>query len=228
MRGGGERKSFNFIKGYALKADIKKYFENVDQEILLSLIKKRIKDEKLVILIEMILYNFDSRVSGKGMPLGNLTSQFFANIYLNELDQFVKNNLKAKFYMRYVDDFIILHRSKKVLQIYESRINEFLINNLKLELHPDKSKIIMLSSGINFLGFRVFYHHKLLRKKAPSRINSRIEEWKEMYDMGLIQREEVLHRLSGWMAYAVNGNTYYLRKKLMVKFNRYFPPKDKN
>ena len=100
------------------------------------------------------------RVTLKGMPLGNLTSQFFANIYLNELDYFVKHELKVKYYIRYVDDFVILHRSKKRLAFYETKINEFLREKLKLELHPDKSKTSSLANGITFLGYKIFYHYK--------------------------------------------------------------------
>ena len=81
------------------------------------------------------------------MPLGNLTSQFFANVYLNELDYFVKHKLKAKYYIRYVDDFVILHQSKEQLEIWKKQINHFLNTELKLELHPDKSKIVSLSNG---------------------------------------------------------------------------------
>ena len=98
------------------------------------------------------------------MPLGNLTSQFFANIYLNELDKFVKHKLKAKYYLRYVDDFVILHSSKTHLKIWKNKINNFLNEKLKLELHPEKSRIIPLSKGIDFVGFRNFYYYKLLRK----------------------------------------------------------------
>ena len=85
----------------------------------------------------------------KGMPLGNLTSQFFANVYLNELDYFVKHKLKVKYYIRYVDDFVILHSSKKQLEIWLSQINNFLKRELKLEIHPEKSRIISLSRGID-------------------------------------------------------------------------------
>ncbi len=99
------------------------------------------------------------------MPLGNLTSQFFANIYLNELDYFVKHKLKVKYYIRYVDDFVILHSSKSQLKIWKQKINEFLKNKLSLELHPDKSRIISLSKGIDFVGFRNYYYFKLLRKR---------------------------------------------------------------
>lgn len=99
------------------------------------------------------------------MPLGNLTSQFFANIYLNELDYFVKHNLRAKYYIRYVDDFAILHSSKERLEIWKNEINNFLNEKLKIELHKGKSRIIHLSRGIDFVGFRNFYHFKLLRER---------------------------------------------------------------
>src|SRR3989344_8491222 len=94
----------NQVKGYCLKADIKHYFEEVNHEILLNIIKRKIKDNRIIWLIHKILNNFNTKINGKGMPLGNLTSQFFANVYLNELDYFVKYKLKAKYYIRYVDD----------------------------------------------------------------------------------------------------------------------------
>lgn len=154
----------NMVVGYVLKADVKHYFDNVDHEILLKTLRKKITDEKVLQLIKTILENHDMKVSGKGMPLGNLTSQFFANVYLSELDYFVKHNLKAKYYIRYVDDFIIFHRSRQELVLYKWLINNFLKQRLKLELHPEKSKIIPLHNGVNFLGFRIFYHYKLPRE----------------------------------------------------------------
>ena len=103
----------NTLKCYILKADIRKYFENVDCNILVSIIQKRIADRKVIWLIRKILANSSSQ--SKGMPLGNLTSQFFANVYLNELDQFVKHKLRAKYYIRYVDDFVIFEHDKEKL-----------------------------------------------------------------------------------------------------------------
>ncbi|MEK6951448.1 MAG: reverse transcriptase/maturase family protein, partial [Nanoarchaeota archaeon] len=147
-------KNNNIVQGYVLKADITHYFQTVDHEILLSIIKEKIKDENIIWLIKQILNNFDTEIKGRGMPLGNLTSQFFANVYLNKLDYFVKHKLKAKYYIRYVDDFVILHHNKETLEEYKLSIDKFLRENLKLELHPDKSKIIPLKNGINFLGYR--------------------------------------------------------------------------
>ena len=133
----------NQVQGYVFKADISHYFDNVDHEILINIIKRKIGDGKLIWLIRKVLNNFNSPIKGKGMPLGNYTSQFFANVYLNGLDYFVKHELKAKYYIRYVDDFVILHRSKKRLEYFKKRIIEFL-KEIKLEPHSEKSDIIPL------------------------------------------------------------------------------------
>ncbi|NQU78538.1 hypothetical protein HQ545_02090 [Candidatus Woesearchaeota archaeon] len=204
----------NDVKGYAFKADIRHYFQTVDHEVLLRIISKRVNDTGVLWLIKIILNNYESNTPRKGMPLGNWTSQFFANIYLNELDQFVKHNLKAKYYIRYVDDFIILHNSKTVLQEYEQSIKKFLSTELKLELHPDKCQIIPLKRGISLLGFRVFYHHKLPRKRNIRKIKGRLKEYLNSYKKGLLSAADILETLQGWSAYAMQGNTYNLRRRL--------------
>ncbi len=149
------------------------------------------------------------------MPLGNLTSQFFANVYLNELDQFIKHKLKIKYYVRYVDDFVILHNSKETLKDYKSKINQFLKTELKIELHPEKSKIVPLHKGINFLGFRNFYHYKLLRRTNIRKIQRKLVEFKELYGAKKIDYDIVYDSFLGWFAYAKWANTYNLRKKMM-------------
>ncbi len=127
------------------------------------------------------------------MPLGNLTSQFFANIYLNELDYFVKHGLKAKYYIRYVDDFVILHKSKEQLIIWQYEINNFLKKNLCIELHKDKSKVIPLSQGIDFLGFRNFYKYKLLRKRNVKKMFKQIVN----FDKGEVSYREMMESYEG-------------------------------
>jgi RNA-directed DNA polymerase len=203
----------NDVIGYALKADIKHYFETVDHNILLQLISKRIKDDDILWLTQVILNHYHAKEGGKGMPLGNWTSQFFANVYLNELDQFVKHKLKAKYYLRYVDDFVILHRSKQMLQIYEEKIKDFL-QTLKLELHPTKCKIIPLSRGVSILGFRFFYQYKLVRQRNIRKIYTKLQELLHRYDLGFVDAQDVLEVLYGWNAYAQQGNTYNLRRYL--------------
>ncbi len=162
------------------------------------------------------------------MPLGNHTSQFFANIYLNELDQYVKHILKAKYYIRYVDDFVILSHSKAELETWRERINIFLRQQLHLELHPHKSHIISLGKGITFLGVRIFYYHKLVRKSNLKKFEYAMRELKILYGEKQIRREEVVECLEGWMAYAQHANTYKYRRGLLRQFNKNFPIRHKN
>jgi RNA-directed DNA polymerase len=196
--------------GCCLKANIRHYFLEVNHNILLNIIKRKIKDEKVINLIKKILDN------GKvkqciGMPLGNLTSQFFANVYLNELDYYVKHQLRAKYYIRYVDDFIILHSSKKQLEEWKNKINNFLNNNLKLQLHPEKSKIIPLSRGVDFVGFRNFYYFRLLRKRNIRKMKSKIN----LYKNNQITKNKIIKIYQGWQAYAIWANTHNLREEMI-------------
>ncbi len=207
---------------FVLKADIRHYFDTVDQDILLAILSKRITDEKVLRLIKVILANYFTNVPGKGMPLGNLTSQFFANVYLNELDQFVKHTLKAKYYLRYVDDFVILHKTKEILDSYKQRIGLFLREKLALELHPHKSKIISLEQGINFLGFRIFYYHKLIRKKNIYKSHRKFKQLQEWYQKELVGREKAVEGLEGWLAFVSHANTYKYRRRLIQWFNLTF------
>jgi len=152
------------------------------------------------------------------MPLGNLTSQFFANVCLNELDQFVKHKLKAKYYIRYVDDFVILHNNRKILEEYKEKISDFL-KTIKLGLHHDKSKIISLSKGTSLLGYRAFYYHKLLRKSNLSKSYRKISEKIELVKGGLLNYTSLLDSVNGWFGYAMWADTYKLRKDLMKEID---------
>ena len=203
---------------YCLKPDIKHYFETVNHEVLLNLIKRKIKDNRVIWLIKIILENYYFKEKNKGMPLGNLTSQFFANIYLNELNRFVKHELRAKYYIRYVDDFVILHENKNKLNFYKNQIKEFLKNNLKIELHKDKSKIFFIRKGITFLGFRHFYFYTILNKNKRKHVNNKIKdiikEYKEMEDY-----KKLMQRFESILSHLEIGNTYYLRNNFIVKLN---------
>lgn len=209
----------NTREAYVLKADIKHYFEEIDHQILIRILRNKIEDEKIMWLIEKIL-SVNHKV--KGMPLGNLTSQFFANLYLNELDIFVKHKLRAKYYIRYVDDFVILHESKEQLGKWKQEIAAFLGENLKIELHPSKSNVLRLNSGINFLGFRVFFYHKLIRKSNLKNFERKFNNLKILFDEEIIGREKVLEALEGWLAYCSHANTYKYRKYLIRNFNASF------
>jgi len=190
----------------------------------MDILKKKIGDEDVLWLIELILGNYvvgERKI--KGMPLGNLTSQFFANVYLDKLDQFVKHKLRAKYYIRYVDDFVILHNSKDQLKEWKNEIGVFLKEKLDLELHPNKSQILKLEKGIKFLGFRIFYYHKLLKKSNMRHFERKLCQMKIMFEEGLLNREQIVEKLEGWLAYASNGDTYKYRKYIIKNFNRLFP-----
>lgn len=165
-------------------------------------------------LISRILENHKTDTSGKGMPLGNLTSQFFANVYLSELDYFVKHELRAKYYLRYVDDFIILHRNRKQLEEWQMQIDSFLRESLKIELHPDKTKIISLDEGVPLLGFRAFYYFRILKKSNVRRVLGRLALFRRKYARGEIEQSRILLSNSGWRGYAMMGNTYKLRNEV--------------
>lgn len=212
----------NTRKCFILKADIKHYFETVDHNTLLEIINKKIKDSNVLWLIKKILQNYQTKEHGKGMPLGNLTSQFFANVYLNELDQFIKHELKAKYYIRYVDDFIIPNNSRIILLDYKEKINEFL-KTIKLELHPDKTKIVSINRGVSLLGFRVFTYHKLLKKSNIRKMENKLLRFREQFENNKTKYDKIYAGIEGWLAYAHHGNTYELRKRFLKKFEELFP-----
>lgn len=152
------------------------------------------------------------------MPLGNLTSQFFANVYLNELDYFIKHKLKIKYYIRYVDDFVILSENEEQLEFWKEQIDKFLRKELKIELHPDKSRIVALSRGIDFVGFRNFYHHKLLRKRNIRDIMRKVD----MFKLRELGKDKLLESFQGWNAYAKWANSYKLRRNLINSLKQDF------
>ena len=217
----------NTIRCFVLKADIKSYFESVDHKLLLKFLRKRVNDARIMDLIQIILSNHHNNCLGRGMPLGNLTSQFFANVYLNELDQFIKHKIRAKYYIRYVDDFVILHKSKKILEKYKLRINLFLAKDLKIELHKEKSRVILLNKGVGFLGFRIFYYHKLLVQKNMRKFNKKMKKIRILYMKGKFPREKVIEKFEGWLAYISHANSYKYRKQITSQFNKIFPVNSK-
>lgn len=187
---------------WILKCDIKKFFENIDHEILLSILQKYIPDKNIIWLLEKVIRSFSS-ASGRGLPLGNLTSQLFVNIYMNEFDQIIKHRLKAKYYIRYADDFVILSQDKAWLEETLPKMSDFLCEKLRLKLHPDKISIETLSSGVDFLGWVHFPDHRVLRTTTKRRMFKRIKE---------SPKRETVNSYFGLMKH---GNTHKL--KSMIK-----------
>lgn len=182
---------------YVLKCDVRKFFDSIDHEILFQLISRKIKDDDVLRLVRMIIASFEIS-AGKGLPLGNVTSQLFANIYLNELDQFMKHELKAHYYIRYCDDFVVVDTNKDRLERLIPKIRAFLECRLKLELHPNKVSMRKLSHGIDFLGYVVLPHYRVLRTKTKRRILKKIKELRREFDNRSIDKERFLRSLQSY------------------------------
>jgi len=161
---------------WVLKCDIKKFFASIDQEILMKIFKKHISNEDIVWLINRIVGSFSSTKPGKGLPLGNLTSQLLVNIYMNEFDQFVKHKLKQKYYIRYADDFVFLSENKSQFEEMIPQIEKFLSDKLKLQLHPNKVYIKTFASGVDFLGWVHFPDHRVLRTATKRKMLRKLKE----------------------------------------------------
>lgn len=213
---------------YILKCDIKKFFDSVDHKILLSTIKKKIKDTDAMRLIEIIVssYKVTARerereskcVAAKGIPIGNLTSQIFANIYMNEFDQFIKHNLKVKNYFRYTDDFAIVSDNRNYLEELLPKINEFLKIKLDLQLHPNKVSISSLYQGIDFLGYIIFPKHRLMRSKTKHRIVKKMKFKIEQYKLGKISKISLEQSLQSYLGALSHANERRFSEELKNMF----------
>jgi len=211
---------------WVLKCDIRKFFANIDHKILKEILSKCLFDKDILWLLGEIIDSFHINphisysvnrisdtnsaraefVSLKGLPLGNLTSQLLVNIYMNEFDQYIKHNLKVKYYIRYADDFVILNNDKKYLEDILKKIKEFLESNLKLNLHPDKVFIKTIVSGVDFLGWVHFPKHRVLRTTTKRRMFRNI---KENLKPNMIQ---------SYLGMLSHGNGYKLERE--IKENR--------
>ncbi len=188
---------------FVLKCDIKKFFDSVDHNILLSQIEKRVKDKNAIWLTEEIVRSFPK---DRGVPIGNLTSQLFANIYLNELDYFVKHDLRIKYYIRYCDDFLILKDNIEELNEILLKIKDFLRNKLKLSLHSGKISIRAYHRGTDFLGYVSFPFYRVLRTKTKKRMLRRVEEKKN--------KESFNQTLQSYFGILKHCQGYKLRKEI--------------
>lgn len=180
------KESHNYRRNiYVLKCDISKFFDSIDHNILKNILFNKNLDNNTKWLIEKIIKSFE-KTENKGLPLGNVTSQLFSNIFLNKFDQFIKHKLKIKYYVRYCDDFVIVSKDKNYLESLIPQIALFLNNELGLSLHPRKVETRKLSQGIDFLGYVVLPYYNVLRTNTKKRILKRIknnfsEETKQSY-----------------------------------------------
>ena len=197
---------------YVLKCDVKKFFESIDHDVLIRIIRKKIADEKVIILITKILKNDGLE---KGVTLGNYTSQWFANIILNELDYFVKQKLGVKEYLRYMDDFLLLSQSKNELHKWKHEIKNFLQDELKLELHERKQLIFPAYIGVDFLGYVSWTDHRRLRKRNIKRFLKRLKIFEKRTD---IPYEHIRGSIMSWKGYSKYANAYNLNQSIIERY----------
>jgi len=184
------------------KCDVKKFFDSVDQEILLKILSFRIKDSTTLNLLKEIIFSFTTLQGRKiGMPIGNLTSQIFANIYLNKLDRFIKHNLKQKAYVRYGDDFILVKNDFEKLSILRTKITEFLKDYLKLTVNPKSDKILKPNHGLKFLGIKFWQSGRTLNRRSLLRATQRLNTSNVSSYSGLIKKHcnKKYQKLFNWM-----------------------------
>lgn len=209
-------------KAYVFKADIYRYFSSIDHEILKKLIAIKIKCTRTQALLNYIIDHSPSDGEDVGIPLGNLTSQVFANIYLNELDRFMKHTLKIKNYCRYMDDFVVILDNKEELNRIRHLAEDFVNNELKLKFNS-KTQVFPIGKkngrALDFLGYRMYGDHRFLRKSSVKRIKRKISKYRKQYAAGELSVLEVQLKIQSWVGHASHANSHNLIKSL---FNQPF------
>lgn len=222
---------------YYLKLDISKYFYRVDHEILMKILAERIKDERLLQLLSLIINSEDERfglpagynpqdcdddrwLDTVGMPIGNLTSQLFANIYLNELDQFCKHELKLHFYERYQDDVQILSDDKTELNRTKKIIGDFLSDRLRLDLNK-KTAIRPISEGIDFVGYRIWETHRKLKRSTARRMIRNTKRLCSEIAQGFTDPEELWRTAASYNGILKYCDSNGLREKLKAIYDEF-------
>lgn len=195
---------------YIIKMDVAKYFQNINKDILYKLLERKIKDKKLMWLTKEILYSTEGAT---GIPIGNYTSQVFANIYLNELDQYVKHKLKIKQYFRYMDDAICLVKTKKEAKEKLEQIRLFLKNELQLELNS-KTQIFKSKQGVNFCGYKINEYRMKIRDRGKRNLKKKIKYLKYCIRNNKMTSKEAQKYLTGHIGYIKIADVYNLTNKL--------------
>ena len=200
---------------YCLKADVSQYFQSIDHEILKGIAHRKIKCPDTLWLIDRIIDHNGQNFKGVGIPVGNLTSQLFANMYLNELDKHLKESLGVRYYMRYMDDFVILSPCKEYLKSVLTFIEIFLRDRLKLRLNPNTS-IFKVKNGVDFVGYRHWHTHKKMRKANLKRIRKKIKKFIELYADGRVGFQTVNRSVQSWIGHIRHADTYNIQRKILA------------
>ena len=210
----GSKRTMELVRKhkYCLKMDISKFYPSVDHDILYDLVQRKLKCRDTLWLIKNIIYSFPG---GKNVPIGNFTSQWFGNLYMNELDQFLKHEWHVKNYIRYCDDFCVFHDDKGYLNDIAQSIKRFLDSRLKLTL--SKCDLFPVSRGVDFLGYRHFPKYILVRKRTAKRVKKRLKALPWLLAKGQItidQYRASLASTKGWLRWA---NAHNLKTYLQIE-----------
>lgn len=214
-------------KTYYLKADVAKYFYRINHKRLMQIIGRKIGCQNTLDLLKIIIKKDDGefgiqlgdhhfekdKIRGIGIPIGNLTSQLFANIYLDWLDKYIKHTLRVDYYIRYMDDFIILGKSKKELHVIRKEMEIFLDDYLSLELN-NKTAVRPIGCGIDFMGYVIYPTHKRLRKTTKKKMKRRLKSLKCKYRNGEVDFDEVNSSIQSYIGITKHCNSFNLRKKI--------------
>lgn len=204
---------------WVLKCDVKKFFPSIDQNILLDIVFKRVHDPDVRWLVKEVVESFRSNLTvdhsyPKGLPLGNITSQLFSNVYLNELDRFMKHVMKERYYVRYADDFLVLSPERQGCFSKIQPIGDFLETHLKLTLHPNKIVVRKFSQGVDFLGYVCFPNFRITRLKTEKRIFKKIRENAKLVKEEKLSWDSFNQSLQSYLGVLTHSNSYRLRQDL--------------
>lgn len=199
---------------YALKCDIRNYFASIDHDVLLRIIQGKIKDPDALWLIRTIIES----TQNPGIPIGNLTSQIFANLYLNELDHYIKEKLHWRYYLRYMDDLALFSNDKNELKLIQTKISQYL-GPLKLRLHPNKCQIYKTEKGVKFLGYKIYPTHRLVLSQNLKRLRKRMKVYFQFLQKGLSSMQKITSSIQSWFGYAKHADSYHLRMGIMEKYS---------
>lgn len=226
---------------YVLKADVTRFFPSVDHDVLLARLATKLKDARVLQLLEKIVrhpfpgqeiplwFPGDDLLAplerSCGLPIGNQTSQFFGNVMLDPLDHFVKENLRCRGYVRYADDFLLFGHSKSQLHAWREEVGQFLLE-VRLRLHPRKSVVFPVREGIPFLGFRLFPTHRRLCQYNLRRFQRRLRRLQREFAEGRVTLEEVRQRVVSWWGHAQHADAWRIASQILNQheFTKHQPP----
>jgi RNA-directed DNA polymerase len=218
---------------FALQCDVRQFFPSIDHALLKELFRRRLKDERLLALLDRIVDGSNPQDDAlewfpgddlftplqhcRGLPIGNLTSQWFANWYLDGLDHFVTSHLRIGGYVRYCDDFVLLHSDQSRLAKARAQLIDYLAR-WRLRLHPGKTAIIPVRAGLTFVGYRTWPGRREVRGSNMRSFLNRLRQWRTCVDNGDCSLGQVRQHLMGWLGHAMQGDPERLRARLRKRW----------